>query len=247
VKKFICVICCLLVACATPGKSPHDDTAARHRAKIHADLGYGYFEQKQMQVSLDEFHESIRQDPSYPVPYAGLGFVHAALGQDDLAEKNFKRSLELDPQNSETHNNYGIFLCARSRYDESIKEFMIAVKNPLYATPGIAYLNAGVCAIRKKDDKNAEAYLRQALDLQPSLKQANYHLATVYFERGDYFLARHYLQRAMDDVEPTAEMLWLGVRIEHNLGGGDTEASYRILLKNKFPDSAQTRAMLSGE
>ena len=236
-----------LTGCATPAKHGGGESQAQRSAKIHAELGYGYYSQGQLAVSLEEFNESIRNDAGFALPYAGLGLVHAALNQDDLAESNFKRALQLDPQNSETHNNYGAFLCSRNRVDESIKEFLSAVKNPLYATPEMAYLNAGVCALKKKDDKNAEAYLTNALQLQPSLRQAHFQLANLYFGKEDFYLARQSLQRAMLNIDPTPDMLWLGVRIEKNLGGGDTEASYRMLLKNKYPDSPQTKAMLSGE
>jgi type IV pilus assembly protein PilF len=238
----------LLAGCAT--LSPNGDggeTSARNRAKIHTQLGSEYYAQGQLAVSLEEFTESVRLDSDYALAYAGLGLVYAALNVDDKADSNFKRALQLDPQSSENHNNYGTFLCSRGRYDDSIKEFLIAVKNPLYSTPEIAYLNAGACALKKKDDKNAEAYLTKALELQPSSRQANYQLANLYFVREDYFMARQFLLRAMANIDPTPDMLWLGARIEHNLGGGDAEASYRMLLKNKYPDSPQTKAMFSGE
>lgn len=246
-KKILLPIVMLLTGCAATSMQSGTETSAQHRAKIHSELGYGYYAQGQLAVSLDEFHESVRIDPGYSLPYAGLGLVHAALNQDELADSNFKRALQLDSQNSETHNNYGAFLCSRNRIDESIKEFLAAVKNPLYATPEMAYLNAGVCALKKKDDKNAETYLNKALQLQPSLRQASFQMANLYYGRGDFYLARQFLQRAMLNADPTPEMLWLGIRTEKNLGGGDTEASYRMLLKNKYPDSPQTRSMLSGE
>lgn len=246
-KKLLLVILLALTACATNAPQSGAESSVRHRARLHTELGSGYYAQGLLAVALDEFKEAIRIDSSYAPPYAGLGLVHASLNQDDEAERNFKRALQLDPQSSETHNNYGTFLCSRGRIDDSVKEFLTAVKNPLYPTPEIAYLNAGTCAAKKKDDKNAEFYLTNALQIQPGLRQANYQLANLNFQREDFFLARQFLQRAMLNTEPTPEMLWLGVRIERHLGGSDAESSYRMLLKNKYPNSAQTKAMLSGE
>lgn len=237
----------VLAGCVTTGAKPGTDSNERHRAKIHTELGAGYYAQGLLAVSLDEFNESIRIDPAYAMAYAGLGLVHAALNEDDKADANFKRALQLDPQSSETHNNYGTFLCSRNQFDASIKEFLVAVKNPLYPTPELAYLNAGTCALKAGNDKDAEKYLAMALQLQPSLRQANYQLANLHFNRQDYFMARQFLQQAMLNTEPTPDMLWLGVRIERQLGGSDAEASYRLLLKNKYPNSSQTKAMLSGE
>ena len=247
-KKLYVLVCLMLSACATIGQQQNGaDSQQRHRAKIHTELGSGYYAQNLLENALDEYKEAIQIDPGYALPYAGLGLVQATLNQDAEAESNFKCSLKLDPQSSESHNNYGTFLCSRGRYDESVKEFLTAVKNPLYQTPALAYLNAGTCSAKKKDDKSAELYFNNALQIQPSLRQASYQLANLYFKREDYFRAREFLQRAMLNDDPTPEMLWLGVRIERNLGGSDAESSYRNLLKNKYPNSSETKAMLSGE
>lgn len=236
----------LLAGCAAQNtSSSYTDSPMRQRAQVHAELAGGYYAQGQLAIALDEFNEAVRLDSSYAPAHAGLGLVHAALRQDDKAEASFKRALQLDPQGSESHNNYGIFLCSRNRLDESIKEFLAAVSNPLYATPETAYLNAGVCALKKNDTGHAEDYLLQALQHRPDLRRASYLLADINFSRAAYAESRKYLQQAMKNAEPSPEMLWLAVRLERALGDKDAEASYSLLLRKKFPDSAQTKAMLA--
>lgn len=235
----------LLAGCAAQGTHSEDDVAKRHRAGLHAELGGGYFAQGRLALALQEFTEATKIDPGYAPAYSGLGLVHAALHQDDKAETNYKQALRLDPESSEVHNNYGTFLCSRDRIDESITEFMTAVRNPLYPTPQSAYLNAGICSLKKQDDKSAEAYLLRALQIQPSLNQASSRLAQLYFKQGKLLQARKYLELAMRNVEPSPDMLWLGVRIERVLGDRNAEASYSMLLRNQYPDSDQTKAMLS--
>lgn len=242
-KKLILLAVFVLAGCAAQGTKT--DVNAQQRAKLHTELGAAYYAQGQMAIALDEFTKATQLDPSYAAAYTGLGLVHAALRQDAKAETNFKRALQLDPENSESHNNYGTFLCVRNRIDEAITEFLTAIGNPLYATPETAYLNAGICALKKKDAKNAESYFLNALRIQPGLRSASYQLANLYFTRGDNLQARTYLQQAMQNIEPTPEMLWLGVRNERILGGKDAEASYRLLLKKKYPDSDETKAMLA--
>lgn len=246
-RKLLLALALVVTGCATSSMQGGSDSPARQRAKIRTELGSGYYMQGQLAVSLEEFNQAARIDPDYAPAYAGLGLVYASLREDAKAESNFKRSLQLDPESSESHNSYGTFLCLRGRYDESIKEFLTAVRNPLYPTRDTAYLNAGICALKKKDDKNAESYLLNALQAQPGLRQAEYQLAALYFGRDDYLLARQHLQRAMLNADPTPDMLWLGVRIERKLGGADAEASYSLLLRNKYPNSEQARALLSEE
>lgn len=232
---------------AYQSSNPEKDTPNRNRARIHTELGSHYYAQGMLAVALDELSQASQIDPSYAPAHDGLGLVYSSLREDGLAEASFKRSLQLDPASSEAHNNYGTFLCSRNRVDASIPEFMAAVKNPLYSTPEMAYLNAGVCALRKQDDKNAEIYLLEALRAQPGLPQASYQLAGLYLERGDTEKANDYFKHALDNAEASPEVLWLGVRIARQLGDKNVEASYSMLLKNKFPTSEQARMLHSGQ
>ena len=110
----------------------------------------------------------------------------------------------------------------------------------------MAYLNAGICSLKKKDEKNAEVYLQKALQIQPLMHQAAYQLALIQFNRGEHEQARKSLVNALVS-NPTADMLWLGIRIERLLGDKDAEASYAMLLRRKYPNSEQTKALLSGQ
>lgn len=235
-----------LTACAASPQASRGDSQQRESARIHTELGAGYLSQNRVAIALDEFTEASRIDPGYAPAHNGLGLVYGALGEDAKADASFKRALALDPSSSEAHNNYGTFLCARNRIDESIKQFMEAVKNPLYATRDIAYLNAGLCALRKQDTDAAEEYLQKALQIQPLLHRASYELAVIQFDRKKYGLAHEYLQLPLSG-NPTAEMLWLAIRVERELGNKDAVASYALELRRNYPDSEQTRALMSGQ
>lgn len=252
-KWWLAVTMLLLASCAgtTPpsrdnysgtGAGIGNESAERHRARIHTDLGAGYYAQRQMAVALEEFSSAVQIDPSYAQAYNGLGLVYASLREDDKAEVNFRKSVQLDPSNSETRNNYGTFLCTHNRVDESIKEFLAALQNPLYVTPESAWMNAGICSLKKGDNKNAETYLLNAVQIQPGLRNANYQLANLYFKRGDKILANKYIQFALQDGDPTPDIVWLGLRIARAVGDNDAEASLGMLLRNRFPDSEQAKA-----
>ncbi len=249
-KVKMIALCCLVglmaVGCASQQQQEKDDKNLKARARAHTDLGAVYFQQRQLEVALDEFTEAAKIDPSFGLAYNGLGLVHAALGQDDIAEMNFKRALQIEPNNSESHNNYGGFLCARNRIDESIKEFLAAVKNPLYATPAVAYTNAGICSLRKQDTANAETYFQRALQIEPLFNTAAYQLASIQFKRKDAVGAKVTLQNVMLG-QPTPEMLWLAIQIERALGSKDDEASYALELRRQYPDSEQAKLLQSGK
>jgi len=120
------------------------------------------------------------------------------------------------------------------------------VKNPLYSTPNLAYANAGICSARKNDVKNAEIYLNKALQIDSLTHSAAHQLAEIQFKRGDVKTAQRTLQNSLLTA-PSPEVLWLGIKIERVLGGKDNEASYALQLRQKFPNSEQTRLLLSGQ
>lgn len=229
-----------LMACTTQPENFNDKP--KERAQAHADLGAVYLQQGRLDVALEEFSLASKIKPSYAAAYNGLGLVQAALGQDALAELNFKKAVQLEPLNSEARNNYGSFLCARNRLDESIGQFMAALKNPLYATPAIAYTNAAVCSLRKNDSVQAEGYLLRALQLDPSASVAAYQLATIQFKRKDALAAKKTLQVALSS-KASANMLCLAIQIERALGDANLEASYALELRRNYPESEQAQLL----
>jgi type IV pilus assembly protein PilF len=245
------VLFCCLTACETmPNQTANNaknvNSAVVDRARAHTNLGAAYLQKNRLEIALDEFSEAIEIMPTYAMAYNGLAMVRSALGQDAEAEFNFKKAIQLDPSISEAYNNYGTFLCSRGRYDESITQFLEAVKNPLYGTPNLAYANAGICSKRKNDIQNAERYLNKALELQPLTYSAAQHLAEIQFNRGDAGLAKKTLQNALV-AAPTSETLWLGIRIARALGDKNDEASYSLELRRKFPNGKEAQLLLSGQ
>ena len=251
------VACLAITGCATQGaddsglKSPSntsgDESSERMRARIHTELAASYFELGNMGVALEEVREALRADGNYGPAHNVAGLVYAQLKEDNLAQESFQRALRINPSDSDAHNNYGLFLCQRKQEREAIRHFMTAVRNQLYPNPERSYVNAGVCAIRSGNRADAESYFQQALKLRPNQPLALYHMADLSYARREYAEARYYLNRLTQVAAPTAEALWLGVRTERRLGDRNGEASYGLQLRNRFPNSKETRAFLAGQ
>ena len=108
-----------------------------------------------------------------------------------LAE-HFARAVYLSPGDSAAQTNYGSFLCAQRRFEEGERRFMQALKNSLYTTPEIAYLNAGLCAkgAGALDKARADRYAGWDQDLGRRILAGDETLASLR-------------ERAMGDNEPT--------------------------------------------
>jgi type IV pilus assembly protein PilF len=234
----------LLAACSTTS----DNSQGFKSAKVHTELAGLYYQRGQLGIALDELKNAMNADSDYAPAYNVRGLVNMALREDKDAEEDFKHSLDLDDTNSDAHNNYGWFLCQHDRAKEAIPQFMAALKNPLYTTPGLAYLNAGLCSRKAGNNKDAEDFLQKALQVQPGSTQALYALADLNYSNADYFSAKKYfaeLSQKSDNL--TAEQLWLGIRINRKIGDRNSEASYAMQLRNRFPDARETQMLIHGE
>lgn len=211
-------------------------------ARVHTELGAEYFRLKRFDVALEEFSTAVDRSPNYALAYNGLGLVHAALGDQVRAEEAFKRAIQLQPANSESHNNYGRFLCEQGKYEASQKEFLQAVKNPLYKTPQVALYNAGVCALRAQQKTQAENFFFQALQVDPLAHASAYQLANLQFNRNEPALALNTLQNSVN-VAPSPESLFLAVRISRALQMADDANYYSVQLHKLFPNANETKLL----
>ena len=220
---------------------------ARNRAKVHAELASLYFNRGNMAVALEELRIAASADANYPLTYSIYGLVYMELREQLLAQSNFERALRLAPTDPDINHNYGWFLCQSGRENESIKYFLQAVRNPLYQTPWRSYSAAGSCAMRKNNLKEAEEFFQRALTQQPDDPAALLQLGQIRYRQGSLEEARKLVARHNRLVEPTAESLWLGLRVERKLGERLAESGYANQLRRRFAASREYQQLQRGE
>jgi type IV pilus assembly protein PilF len=246
---FVAFAIFLLVGCASKGDDEQTSSQrARNIASIHTELAAAYYGRAQYAIALQELGVALQADPTYAPGYNVRGLIRMALREDDLAEADFKRSIKIDKSYSDAYNNFGWFLCQRGRTQESLLQFQEALKNPLYATPEVAYANAGACALKAGDLAVAESYLQRALVMRPGMPEALYGLSDVSFAKSDFASAKSYLLRFLQSTqEMNAEQLWLAIRIERKMRDHNSEASYALQLTKRFPESREAQLLQMGE
>lgn len=233
-----------------PSAAPVSEQApagqAERSAKTHTELGTLYLQAGNLVVALEEARLAAAIDPGYAPAFDLMGLVHLALNEMPQAGTAFERASQLAPGDPQIANDYGWFLCQSGREQEAFKYFEAAARNPLYKTPTRPYTNAGLCYLRLKDEKSAEANFQRAAMTDGSNAQAIYHLSNLAYKRGDFFNAKKLLGELHRLMEPNAESLWLGVRIERKIGDRQAEASYSSQLRRKFAGTPEHQALLQG-
>ena len=213
----------LLAGCASQAPTQPGETRAEERARVadlNTQLGLQYLRDGNYETALKRLQKALETDARHAPAYTALGLLYSQLGEVDKADQNFRAALGITPDNGNALNNYGLFLCQQQRYADGEAQLMKAVKNPLYASPAIAYANAGFCARDAGDARAAEDYFRQALERSPELGPALLAMAELTFARGDAAGAAQYLSRHLKTTRPTPRALALGIRVEKQAGLG---------------------------
>jgi len=220
----------------------------RTRAKIHTELGALYFQGGNPAAALDHLGRAIDIDSNYFQALSVRGLVYASLKENAKAERDFTEALSRAPNDPEVNNNYGWFLCETGKQREAIAYFDRALRDPLYATPDLALTNAGNCLSRMGDFDQALNYYLQAIRVsRVGAVPARVGLAGLLYRRGNAGEARVYLGEALRMMEPpSAEALWLGVRIERKLGDRAAESGFAAQLRSRYPTSNEYQEFLKG-
>lgn len=213
-------------------------------AQLNTQLGIDYMRKGQDELALEKLQRALVQNPNLALAHSSLGFLYARRGEFEAAERHYRRALELD-QNPDTRNNFGVFLCGQNRTEQAERYFLEAAQDRRYATPEVAWTNAGVCARRLPDLAKAERYFREALRANAGFPDALAQMAWLSYEKKDYLRARAFLQRYELVGRPTPETLWIGSLTESALGDAAAARAYQERLRREFPESAESTRLSS--
>jgi TolB-like protein/Tfp pilus assembly protein PilF/DNA-binding winged helix-turn-helix (wHTH) protein len=94
------------------------------------------------------------------------------------AGQEFKRAIELDPNNANAHHTYGLYLSALGRHDEARAQMQRTLElDPLAP---FAYANLGSIYWSNHDFDRAIQQLRRSLEIDPNFPYAHFFLGQVY-------------------------------------------------------------------
>lgn len=122
--------------CATPGQN-------KDKADLYLRLGVSHLEKGQFPLALTNLLKSEELNSRNPILHNALGLTYFYRNREDLAEKSFLKSLELDPKATETRNNYARMLIGQKKYSAALTQLNLAVDDLKYPFPNKSYFNLG--------------------------------------------------------------------------------------------------------
>lgn len=241
-QMFAGIMILLLSACASDSDVP-PGVDLKEAARINAQLGVDYMRKGQMDLALGKLKRATSQDPENALAHSSLAFCYTKMLEPELAEREYRRALALEPDSGAIRNNFGVFLCGQDKAVEARRLLLDAANDKSYSTPEAAWTNAGVCARRQKDLETAESDFREALKLNAEFPDALAQMADITYYRKDYMRARAFLQRYMVVAPATPATLWIGLMTERKLGDFSAARQFEKRLKRDFPESEEANTL----
>lgn len=238
-----------LVACSATGGGADNEGELRvapkgdKLAETNVKLGVGYMQKGSYEYALAKFRRAIEIDSDYPDAHYAIALLYDKLGRPESAKNHFEQAISLNPSYSDAYNAYAAFLCRKQEYDAADEKFRKALQNPLYSSPQLVLVNAGICSVNAKQYERADGYFRKVLQANPNHPTALYQMAKLNYEREQYLPARGYIQRLSSVSRPAPQWLWLGIQIERKMGDKGAVSSYALTLRKQFPDSDEAKLL----
>lgn len=161
-------------------------TKKKHQAALHLNLGASMLTRGNYRGALYEIRQAEKLDPSSPPVQNNLGLVYYLLDQPQLAEKHLLKSIQLDPNFSDAHNNLARVLIDLGKFDESQQHAKKVIDDLTYPSPEKAWLNLGLSYFTQRRFDRAVPPLEKAATLDPNNCMAHTLLGRTQYEIGKF-------------------------------------------------------------
>ena len=174
--------------------------------------------------------KALELDDSLAEAHNSLAYVHCVYEWNwSAAEREFKKSLKLNPNYATAHHWYAFKMAAEGRHTEAIAEMKLASQlDPLAL---IIITEVGWAHYFARQYDQAIKHYRKALEMEPRFSVAHMFLGTAYGQQGRYREAIPELEKA---IEFSGGSTFMKAKLGHvYAAAGDREAAQRIVAELK--------------
>ena len=208
-------------------KLPTDDFLKNEINQMLENYQNGKFD-----ISLNLALSILKKDPKHNLTIKILGSIYEQQDKLDESLKMYQKSLALDNNDPEAHNNLGLVLQKLGR----LQEAMLSLKKAIALKPDfiIAIYNLGNTLKESGNLEDAEINLKRCIELKPNFIEAYINLANTQSENNNFKDAERSLKKCI-------ELKQNFIPAHYNLGNllkklgrlDEAMTSYNYLLKLK--------------
>jgi type IV pilus assembly protein PilF len=223
-----------------------DETDQRKRARIRVELALGYFQQGKTNIALDEIKLAIAADPTFADAYSLRGLVYLALNDYAFAEESFNKALAIRQKDPNVLHNLGWLKCQQAAYASSFSYFGQALADPSYMGRAKTLMAQGLCQVRAGMLKEAESSFLKSYEYDAGNPVTGYNLAKLLYLKPELTRAQFYIRRLNNTEFANAESLWLGIKVEKQLGNLQAVEQLASQLEKRFAQSPEAASYHRG-
>jgi len=224
----------------------HKKPEPAQAAVANMQMALEYMRINDLAHARDRIERALTEAPANPNVQETAGLVYERLEDKAKAQRAFSAAARIGKDDPAIQNSYAGYLCRNGKTAAGEKLFLEVARSPLYQTPEVALLNAGVCVGGAGDVLDADRYFKRALTIKPNMPEALLQLGNLALSRGDSKDALDYVQRYLAVNPPSPEVLLLGVRADRKLGDNTGAAVFAHRIESDFPNSEQAQILRSG-
>lgn len=223
-----------------------NDTMAKNKdsgkaLRAYVQLGMRYIQDRNMTQADRVLRKAAAIDEDDASLNNAYGLFYLVEEDRKKAEQHFSKAVSEDPEFSAAHNNYANLLYGDGRYEEAVEHLLAVTKQYRYERRYQVFESLGKCYDKLNQPDNAEPAYLKALQLYPRLPSSLLALSELYLKKGNYPLSKQYLGQYEAVSKPSPAQLWLGIRLQRQVGDADKLASYELALRKLFPGSPEFR------
>ncbi|SIT06464.1 type IV pilus biogenesis/stability protein PilW [Neptunomonas antarctica] len=210
--------------------------------QAYTTLGLQYLQSGDTANAKSAVQKALDIDTDYAPSYNALALIFQVEDEVVLAEKYYKKAIDLAPDLAMFHNNYGAFLFTQERYQEACVELAKATEDPFYNNRAQTFENLGRCYEQIGRSDVAIHAFERSLKTGGMRPLALVELADLYLSLGNIPKAEEYFTQFTElanskQVNHSAKSLWVGIRLARENNKVSLAITYTLLLKNLYPES----------
>lgn len=241
-----CVVLCIpLTACVTQTTvtaadrqhQPNLDMTEAARTRVA--LGINYLQvgdKSQAKYNLDK---ALQMAPQLAEVQNALAYYYQQVQDHEAVVKAYQQAMALEPDNADSYNNFGAYLCQQGQYQQAEQLLLAAIKRPGYFRVADSYENLALCALEQNDFTHARHYLSLSLTHNATRPSAQFNSAALYYATKQLEQAAQTLELMQRASQLSAPVLLLSYQVAQEQRQWKTMQDAEQQLFSLYPQSRE--------
>ncbi len=187
------VLVLLVISCASNKK---EKTPAQKKAEIHYNQGTKELVNKDYTSALTHLIEANALSPDDARILNNLGMAYYFKGSTDRGIRYIKRSLEVNPKNTDARLNLATIYMNRKNYSEAEKQYKTILEDLTYPKQQRTHYNLGVLYSKQGLYRQAFDQFNKSLKIDETYCPANFQLGLTQYKQRNFKRAYEFFKDA---------------------------------------------------